>query len=88
MTRARKDIRQLAARLLALREKAKALGIFTEDRELLECPACGLQEDVLISGQLITCRPSEEGSDTGLRFEELPRNRYRCPACGAEVLEG
>ena len=88
MTRRGDDIRQLAARLVALREKARSLGVFTGDRELLECPKCGLQEDVTSSGQLITCRPPAEGQDTGLRFQELPRNRFRCPACGAVVLEG
>jgi rubredoxin len=78
---------QLASRLVALQEQARSLGIFVDDRELLECPQCGLMEDVIFTGQLITCRPSEEGQDTGLRFEELPQNRFRCPACGSLVQE-
>ena len=35
-------------------DKAEALGIFSGDRELLECPNCGLKEDVLIYGRLVT----------------------------------
>ena len=27
------------------KQQARALGIFTNDRELLECPSCGLLED-------------------------------------------
>jgi len=29
-----------------VKQQAKALGIFTDDRELLECPSCGLLEAV------------------------------------------
>jgi rubredoxin len=82
---------QLASRLVAVQEQARSLGIFVGDRELLECPQCGLMEDVIFTGQLITCRPSAESpdtEDTGLRFEELPQNRFRCPACGSLVQEG
>ena len=81
------DLRELAARLAALQEKARSLGLFAGDRELLECPNCGLLEDVTFTGQLITWRPSAEGQDTGLRFQELPRDRFRCPACGTIANE-
>jgi rubredoxin len=87
MKRRTKTIRALAAELVALQTKARALGIFTDDRELIECPNCGLAEDVNAVGQLITCRPPADGQDTGLRFRELPRNHFRCPACGASVRE-
>jgi rubredoxin len=50
---------------------------------LLECPKCGLLEDVTIEGELITCVPSAEEQDTGLRFEETSPGRFRCPACGS-----
>lgn len=63
------------------------MGIFTDDRELLECPHCGLMEDVASSGLLITCNPDSLGVDTGKRFEELPSNRFRCPGCGEIILE-
>ena len=74
------NLRRLAKQIVALQEQARSLGIFAGDRELLECPKCGLLEDVTFTGQLITCRPPEEGMDTGLRFQELPRNRFRCVA--------
>ena len=46
------DLYELAARLQALKKQAQTLGIFTNDRELLECPACGLKEDVTFEGML------------------------------------
>ncbi len=87
MNRAMKDLRPLAAEAVALQTKARAWGLFANDRELLECPECGLQEDVTFSGHLITSRPDSVGKDTGLRFKELSRDRFRCPACGATVRE-
>jgi hypothetical protein len=36
------------------KQQARALGIFTDDRELLECPSCGLLEDVTAEGLLVT----------------------------------
>lgn len=54
---------------------------------MLDCPKCGLLEDVLIGGKLITYHPGAEGEDTGLRFEELAETKFRCPACGSIVQE-
>jgi hypothetical protein len=45
--------------------------LFANDRELLACAKCGLQEDVAFRGQLITSHPDSVGEDTGLRFVEL-----------------
>ena len=42
MSRRRNDIRELAARLFAVQERASFLGLFAGDRELLECRKCGL----------------------------------------------
>jgi uncharacterized C2H2 Zn-finger protein len=87
------NLRELASRLVALQEEARSLGLFVGDRELLECPKCGLLEDVAFIGQLITYHPSADGpdtedtTDTGLRFEELSENYFRCPACGSLVQE-
>ncbi|MBI3801490.1 MAG: hypothetical protein HY268_31530 [Deltaproteobacteria bacterium] len=81
------DLRQLASHIVALQKQIRSLGGFAGDRELLECPQCGLLEDVTFTGQLITWRPSAEGQDTGLRFEELPQGCFRCPACGSMVQE-
>jgi hypothetical protein len=48
------DLKALAAQLVAVRTKILAAGGFLHDRELHQCPACGLMEDVLISGKLVT----------------------------------
>ena len=85
MSQRRNNLRQLAKRVAALREHARSLGIFTGDRELLECRKCGLVEDVTFTGQLITYRPPAEGQDTGLRFQEVSQNTFRCPASGSMV---
>lgn len=87
MNRGMAKFRALAAEIAALQAKARALGLFANDRELLECPACGLMENVAAGGGLFTCRPESLNEDTGLRFEELFRDRFRCPACGATVRE-
>ena len=88
MNRRRNNIRELATRIVALQAKARAVGLFTNDRELIECQKCGLLEDVIVTGQLITCRASAFGRDTGLRFEELSQNRFRCPSCGSIIHQG
>jgi len=80
---------RIAAQLRDVREQAEALGIFCADRELLECPSCGLVEDVACDGRLMTYKPSDGAiADTGLRFEEADECRYRCPECGTLVAAG
>lgn len=75
------DVRELER----AKEKARALGLFTDDRDLLECPMCRLLEDVTCDGLLITYRnDSPDMTDTGLRFLELNENAFQCPACGAK----
>ncbi len=75
-------LRQIAK----LQKKLKDMGGFAHDRELVECPKCGLQEDVTGDGLLITCRPDTPGRDTGRRLVALDKREewWRCPACGAE----
>ena len=85
MSRTVNTLRRLAKQIAALQEQARSLGVFPGDRELLECPKCGLLEDVTCHGLLITSRPSAEGQDTGLRFRELSGSRFRCPACDSLV---
>jgi len=79
-------VEPLARNLRDLQERARALGIFMGDRELLACPNCGLAEDVLAGGQLVTYH-GEIVADTGLRFVDDPANeeRFTCPECGSEV---
>lgn len=76
----------LVRQLQALQEEARRLGLFPNDRELLTCPSCGLGEDVLATGQLITSVDVGQ-PDTGLRFIEptTEDGAFVCPACGAEV---
>lgn len=76
----------LVRQLQAVQEQARRLGLFPNDRDLLACPNCGLTEDVLASGQLITnVDPGQP--DTGLRFIEPTKDDgpFVCPACGAEA---
>lgn len=79
------NLHELARQLVGLQKRAKALGVFTNDRELLECPRCGLLEDVTSTGLLITCRAAALGEDTGLRFVPLADNIFRCPSCALRV---
>ena len=77
---------KLAARLQETLQRAKELGMFVEDRELLRCGICGLIEDVTFKGLLVVYPDTDESqSDTGLRFEEIDGERYRCPWCGAAL---
>ncbi len=71
-----------AHQLAKVTKNAHSLGIFVGDRELLVCPRCGLMEDVLADGRLITCHAAGE-ADTGLRFAENRRRdgRFICPGC-------
>lgn len=85
MNRAPRKLLLLAAELVALQAKARELGLFTNDRELLECPHCGLLENVSFDNHLFTCRPESLNDDTGLRFVAVSGGRFRCPSCGAEV---
>ena len=74
----------LTWQLEQVKAQARALGIFTGDRELLECPTCGLLEDVTSEGLLVTYRKdSADLKDCGLRFRPEGKTSFACPACGA-----
>lgn len=75
------DLYKLANKL----KQAMARGMFTNDRELLECPQCGLKEDVTGHCILITYKGDAMGVDTGLRFPEPDDGKSVCPGCGAAV---
>jgi len=83
----RMPIYLLAAELTKLKAIAKTLGVFTNERELLACPRCGLVEDVTCDGLLITYMSAALEQDSGLRFEPTSNNQFRCPACGAITRE-
>ena len=81
------ELHRLATELAVIQKRTKALGIFTNERELLHCPGCCLKEDVAANGILITYREPYLGHDTGLRFRQLNKHTFRCPACGKSVKE-
>jgi len=76
----------LIRQLEQVRAQARALGIFTDDRELLECPNCGLLEDVTAKGLLVTYpKDSVDLKDCGLRFRPVNKTRFACPKCGTRI---
>ena len=79
-----KQIKPLAEQLQALKEQAERLGVFTDDREFLECTKCELEEDVTVDGFLIVCKKSVPDTDTGLQFTKdvESKGKYLCPVCG------
>jgi len=81
------ELRELGEHLVAVERRAKELGLFICERELLTCAKCGLTEDIDITSRLFTYRLNTNYRDTGLRFQDLGRKRFRCPSCGATVQE-
>ena len=57
-------------------------GGFDHSRELLTCPACGMFEDVIDKGILITAEADYPADDTGLRFTKVNEDEWECPDCG------
>jgi len=75
----------LAKQVAALQKEAAKLGLFMNDRKLVECAGCDLSEDVAFDGLLITYhRDFEDYSDSGLRFKKTGKNIYKCPVCGTK----
>jgi hypothetical protein len=86
MSPLKSEILPLAREIVRLKKRAEAIGLFTDDRELLECSGCDLAEDVTFDGRLITYhRESEDCSDSGLRFETLDDTTFRCPICRTKL---
>lgn len=80
-------LRPLIQQVEKSRKELRAMGLFDHSRELLECGACGLEEDVLAGGELITTVAADRVSDTGLRFKQLSEGIWQCPNCGTRVQE-
>ncbi len=60
--------------------------MFVEERDLLECPSCGLWEHVNCEGLLLVYQKDDSSqADSGLRFRELDERHFVCPACGEVV---
>lgn len=85
----RAEIIELVRRLKKLQAEARHLGLFAEDRELLSCPNCGLEEDVAIDGRLLVTAEGNRRCDTGLRFARVTKRGgwWRCPNCKSVVKE-
>lgn len=76
----------LCKQLQKIRKQAEIAGLFVGDRELLDCAHCGLQEDVLIGGQLVTYQAgAADTPDSGLRFAAADDGNFVCPQCGAAI---
>lgn len=79
------DLKPLVRRLVKVKEQAEAIGLFTHDRELLEC-TCGLIEDVAFDGSLFTYHKTDHAfKDTGLRFIKVNENTFCCPVCKTKL---
>ena len=77
------ELKALAAQLADIRSQVTDQGGFVADRDLHQCPACGLMEDVLYGGKLVTYwQQSAQPVDTGLRFKEVGADQLACPCCG------
>lgn len=69
-----------------LKRQAMALGLFIDDRDLLECSSCGLWEDVTSEGVLTVYQKDDPSrKDSGLRFREVDQGRFECPKCKAII---
>jgi hypothetical protein len=80
------SLQLLCEQLQKIRQQAERAGLFLEDRELLNCPCCGLQEDVLIDGRLITKQANKaDAADSSLHFAATDDGRFVCPQCGAVI---
>jgi hypothetical protein len=76
----------LFEQLQKIRQQAETAGLFIGDRELLDCTHCGLQEDVLIDGRLVTYQAdAADAADSGLRFAAADDDNFVCPQCGAVI---
>ena len=77
---------ELCRSLEGIEKKAEAFGLFVNNRELLECPCCGLFEDVTTQGMLVTTRKvTTPPIDTGMRFQKVSQNTYQCPDCNQQI---
>lgn len=69
----------------ALQRECVKAGLFMADRQLHTCPSCGLTEDTLVNGVLVTYWQVQDHApqpDTGLRFVEVDELHLACPSCG------
>jgi hypothetical protein len=76
----------LCEQLRKIHQQAEIAGLFIGDRELLDCKHCGMHEDVLIDGRLVTYQADAvDPADSGLRFAAADESNFFCPQCGEAV---
>jgi hypothetical protein len=76
----------LCEQLQKIHQQAEIAGLFIDDRELLGCAHCGLQEDVLIDGRLVTYQAdAADIADSALRFTAADDGNFVCPQCGVVI---
>ncbi len=79
------DLKPLVRRLVKVKKQAEAIGLFTNDRELLE-RTCGLIEDVAFDGRLFTYHKNDRAfKDTGRRFIKANEDTFCCPVCKTKL---
>ena len=79
-------LRVLCEQLQKIHKQAEIAGLFIGDRELLDCTHCGLQEDVLIDGQLVAHQAdAADATASGLRFAAADDGNFVCPQCRAVI---
>jgi hypothetical protein len=81
-------MRALVGQIQKIKEQQKRLGLFCEDRDLLSCPRCDIEEDVTFEGFLIVLKRSKPDRDIGIRFAAIDevKGLYKCPGCGKEIV--
>jgi hypothetical protein len=80
-------LHELASQLAGLQKRAKALGVFTNDRELLECPRCGLLEDVTSNARNRLCNNASPWVTLGnILYGQEPNVGYSLTSIPAKPL--
>lgn len=80
------ELYQLCKAAADIMKKAEQFGIFVEDGDLLKCLQCGLLEDVLVDGRLVTYFLGKKPTDTGMRFKAMKGKQFfQCPSCQTKV---
>lgn len=83
----KEELPAVLRQLQEAKRQARAFGLLSDDRDLLECPSCGLWEDATAEGLLVVYQKDDSSQqDNGLRFKEVDERHFECPGCGASVI--
>lgn len=75
------EIRSLITKMAPILRHAKYDGTYAGERDLLECPGCGLVEDTAMDGGLLTYIDGGRMKDSGYRFWLSSNGAWICPVC-------